>query len=100
MPCAALFGGAPLKGRVRGGSSQVSALIPEFAPIVVFNMVVLCIFTVCLTYQAFYVLVGIFRKPKHYEASTQHRFAAISCGRNEAGVNEDRELAMQGGGGL
>lgn len=64
----------------------MSAFIPEFAPIVVFNMVVLCIFTVCLTYQAFYVLVGIFRKPKQYTATAQHRFAAISCGRNEAGV--------------
>lgn len=54
--------------------------------IIVFNFIFFLIFTVCLTYQAFYILVGLFRKPRTYEATTYHRFAAITCGRNEAGV--------------
>lgn len=54
--------------------------------IVIFNITFMVLFTVAFSYQAYYVLIGLIRKPRAYETHELHRFAAITCGRNEAGV--------------
>lgn len=52
--------------------------------ILVFNLCVLAIFTVCYSYQLFYVFAVFARKPKDLVASKNHRYAVLVSGRNEA----------------
>ncbi len=47
------------------------------------------LFTVCFAYQAFYVLVGLFKKPVLFEESKPNRFAVIISARNESAVIEN-----------
>ncbi len=51
-----------------------------------YNLAIFLIFMLCYTYQVYYVYVALRYKPQQYVAHDQHRFAAISCGRNEAAV--------------
>lgn len=54
--------------------------------IIFFNCVISVVFTLCYAYQFFYIFVGLLKKPKKFEASTQHRFAVVVSARNESSV--------------
>ena len=55
----------------------------------IFNFSVFAVFTVCYTYQLFYVLVVLTRKPKEHVAKKNHRFAVVVSARNESAVIGD-----------
>ncbi|MFI3326318.1 MAG: glycosyltransferase family 2 protein [Clostridia bacterium] len=50
------------------------------------NMITLTIFSVCLAYQGFYVIVSLFKKQKKFKSKKNHRYAVIVSARNESGV--------------
>lgn len=52
--------------------------------ILLFNLLVLIIFTVCYSYQLFYVFAVFARKPKALIAKKNHRYAVLISGRNES----------------
>ena len=47
------------------------------------------LFTLCFSYQFFYVIVGLLKKPVLFEEGKPHRFAVITSARNEAEVIEN-----------
>ncbi len=47
------------------------------------------LFTVCFAYQAFYVLVGLFKKPVTFSEGKPNRFAVVISARNESAVIEN-----------
>lgn len=55
----------------------------------IFNFCVFITFTICYTYQLYYVLVVLTRRPKQLVAKKNHRYAAVICARNEAAVIGD-----------
>ena len=55
----------------------------------IFNFSVFAVFTICYTYQLFYVLVVLTRKPKEHVAKKNHRFAVVVSARNESAVIGD-----------
>ncbi len=55
----------------------------------VFNFCVFLAFTICYTYQLFYALVSLTRKPPACEACKEHRFAVLIAARNESAVIAD-----------
>ena len=46
-------------------------------------------FTICYTYQLYYVFVVLTRKPKELTAKKNHKFAAVISARNESAVIGD-----------
>lgn len=52
----------------------------------IFNLIIFIIFTGFYSYQFFYVLVGMFKKPKTLVAQKNHRFAVVIAARNESAV--------------
>lgn len=52
----------------------------------IFNLIILIIFTGFYLYQAFYVLVGMFKKPEKLIAQENHKYAVIIAARNESAV--------------
>ena len=63
-------------------ASQVSAL--SFVDI--FNFCVFLTFTICYTYQLFYVLVVLTRRAPKKVARANHRYAVMVAARNEETV--------------
>ena len=55
----------------------------------VFNFCVFITFSICYTYQLYYVLVVLTRKPPERKASKNHRFAVMISARNERAVIGD-----------
>lgn len=55
----------------------------------IFNFCVFIIFTVCYSYQIFYIFVVMTRKPKPRKASKNHRYAVMVAARNESAVIAD-----------
>lgn len=55
----------------------------------VFNFCVFLTFSVCYTYQIFYVFVVLTRKPPKREAKADHRYAVLISARNESAVIAD-----------
>ncbi|WP_371298227.1 glycosyltransferase family 2 protein [Paraeggerthella sp.] len=55
----------------------------------VFNFCVFITFTICYTYQLYYVFVVLTRKPKELTAKKNHKFAAVISARNESAVIGD-----------
>ncbi len=55
----------------------------------IFNVCVFLTFTLCYTYQLFYVLVVLVRKPPRPVARKNHRFAVMIAARNESAVISD-----------
>lgn len=55
----------------------------------VFNFCVFVAFTVCYTYQIFYVLVVLVKRPKGVKAAQNHKFAVLIAARNEQMVISD-----------
>lgn len=54
--------------------------------IIYINLIISIIFTLCYFYQFVYVLVGLFKKPKKFQASKKHRYAVVVSARNEGKV--------------
>ena len=54
--------------------------------IIYFNFIISVLFTLCYAYQFFYVLVGLFLKPKKFEAKCNHKYAIVISARNESAV--------------
>lgn len=54
--------------------------------IIVFNCIISVIFTLCYSYQFFYIFVGLLKKPLKFIAKKQHRYAVVVSARNESGV--------------
>ena len=52
----------------------------------IFNFCVFLAFTICYTYQLYYVFVVLTRKPKQLVAKKNHKFAAVISARNESAV--------------
>ncbi len=52
----------------------------------IFNLIIFIIFTGFYSYQFYYVLVGMFKKPKTLVAQKNHRFAVVIAARNESAV--------------
>ncbi|MEL7647195.1 MAG: glycosyltransferase family 2 protein [Sedimentibacter sp.] len=52
----------------------------------IFNFVILILFTGFYMYQAYYVLVALFRKGSNFSSSTNHRYAVVIAARNESNV--------------
>ena len=52
----------------------------------IFNFIILLLFTSFYFYQAYYVLIALFKKSKVYTANTNHKFAVIIAARNESAV--------------
>lgn len=55
----------------------------------IFNMCVFLVFTICFSYQIFYVFVVLTRKPPVQEAKKNHRYAVLISARNENAVIGD-----------
>ena len=55
----------------------------------VFNFCVFITFTICYTYQLYYVFVVLTRKPKELTAKKNYKFAAVISARNESAVIGD-----------
>ena len=55
----------------------------------IFNFCVFLTFTICYTYQLYYVFVVLTRKPKELTAKKNHKFAAVISARNESAVIGD-----------
>lgn len=54
--------------------------------IVYVNFIISLLFTLCYFYQGVYVLVGLFKKKRSYDAVNMHRYAVVISARNESGV--------------
>ena len=52
----------------------------------IFNFCVFLAFTICYTYQLYYVFVVLTRKPKQLVAKKNHKFAVVISARNESAV--------------
>lgn len=48
--------------------------------------IVMTLAMVCFSYQAVYVLVGLFKKPKKFVAKKMHKYAVVISARNESAV--------------
>ena len=55
----------------------------------IFNLCVFVTFTVCYSYQLFYVLVTLTRPAPRYKAARNHRYAVLVAARNESAVIGD-----------
>ena len=54
--------------------------------IIYINSLISIIFTLCYFYQLIYVLIGLFKKSKRYQAEKTHRYAIVVSARNESAV--------------
>lgn len=54
--------------------------------IVIFNAVISIMFTLCYSYQFFYLFVGLLKREQCFEAEHEHKFAAVISARNERDV--------------
>ncbi|MBR1443296.1 MAG: glycosyltransferase family 2 protein [Firmicutes bacterium] len=50
------------------------------------NLIVAVCFFLCYSYQFFYLIIGIFKKPKEFTAKKLHRYAFLISARNEESV--------------
>ena len=64
----------------------MSEFLSQFSYVEIFNLCVFLIFTCCYTYQLFYVLVVLKKKPVVPDAARNHKFAAVISARNESAV--------------
>lgn len=55
----------------------------------VFNICVFLLFSICFSYQIFYVFVVLLKKPPKQEAKRNHRYAVLISARNENAVIGD-----------
>ena len=68
---------------------DISQLLSNLTFVDIFNFSIYLVFTVCYTYQLFYVVVVLLRKPPKLEATKNHRYAVMIAARNEQTVIAD-----------
>ncbi len=54
--------------------------------IIYLNYLISIIFTLCYAYQFFYIFIGLWKKPKIFTATKNHRYAIVISARNEQSV--------------
>lgn len=64
-------------------------MVSQMSFVDIFNICVFVMFTCCYSYQLFYVLVTLARKPKQLTAKANHRYAVMISARNESAVIAD-----------
>lgn len=69
--------------------AELSQSMAALSFIDIFNFCVFLTFTCCYTYQLFYVLVVLTRKPNKPQAFKNHKFAVMIAARNERAVIGD-----------
>lgn len=69
--------------------AELSQSMAALSFIDIFNLCVFLTFTCCYTYQLFYVLVVLTRKPRKVQALKNHKFAVMIAARNERAVIGD-----------
>lgn len=52
------------------------------------NMSIIIVFSICLSYQFFYILVSLVKKQKKFVSKKNHKYAVIISARNESNVIE------------
>ena len=67
----------------------MSDLFAEMSYVDIFNICVFLLFSLCFAYQLVYVFVVLLKKPPHYEAKKNHKFAVLISARNERAVIGD-----------
>ena len=75
-------GSCPGKNR----EAVINQFISQMSFVDVFNLCVLLVFTICYTYQLFYVVEVLVHRPEPITAKKNHRFAVIIAARNESAV--------------
>ena len=87
------FGAKRVEWRMRVGSrpgknreAVINQFISQMSFVDVFNLCVLLVFTICYTYQLFYVVEVLVHRPEPITAKKNHRFAVIIAARNESAV--------------
>ena len=75
-------GSRPGKNR----EAVINQFISQMSFVDVFNLCVLLVFTICYTYQLFYVVEVLVHRPEPITAKKNHRFAVIIAARNESAV--------------
>lgn len=64
-------------------------MFSEMSFVDIFNICVFLAFTICFAYQLVYVFVVLLKRPPHYVAKKNHKFAVVVSARNEAAVIGD-----------
>ena len=73
----------------RQRSKGAGPVFSQISFVDIFNFCVFLTFTICYTYQLYYVFVVLTRKPKELTAKKNHKFAAVISARNESAVIGD-----------
>lgn len=68
---------------------MLSQFLSQFSFVEIFNFCVFLTFTICYTYQLFYVFVVLTRKAPVRTAEKNHKFAVMIAARNESAVIAD-----------
>ncbi len=68
------------------GVALIDQFFSEISFVDIFNFCVFLAFTICYTYQFYYVFVALTRKPKKLKAKKNHRYAVVISARNESTV--------------
>ena len=68
------------------GAKVLDQFFSHISFVDIFNFCVFLAFTICYTYQLYYVFVVLTRKPKQLVAKKNHKFAAVISARNESAV--------------
>ena len=78
-----------LRRRVRSEGSVLNQILADVSFVDVFNFSVFLTFTICYTYQLYYVFVVLTRPAPKHTAKQNHRFAVMIAARNESAVISD-----------
>lgn len=68
---------------------QLADAMARLSFVDIFNFCVFITFTICYTYQLFYVFVVLTRRPPVREAKRDHKYAVLIAARNESAVIAD-----------
>ena len=68
------------------GAKVLDQFFSQVSFVDIFNFCVFLAFTICYTYQLYYVFVVLTRKPKQLVAKKNHKFAVVISARNESAV--------------
>lgn len=74
---------------------QISDVLANLSFVDIFNLCVFLTFTICYTYQLFYVFVVLTRRAPRKVAAKNHRYAVLVAARNESAVIADLIHSIQ-----
>ena len=77
------------RSRPDKGAKVLDQFFSQISFVDIFNFCVFLTFTICYTYQLYYVFVVLTRKPKELTAKKNHKFAAVISARYESAVIGD-----------